>query len=206
MSLPRLLLVCLLLPALAGAAEWRTLFDGRSLAGWKAGENAATFSVKEGAIVVKGPRAHLFYIGAAGDAAFRNFELALEVKTFPKANSGVYFHTEFQEIGWPAKGYEVQVNTTHTDPDRTGGLWGVKPNPTVFAKDGEWATLTIRVEGKRITTFVNGSLAADYTEEENPVRKPALAGRLLGKGTFALQGHDPDSEVHYRNIRVRELP
>jgi hypothetical protein len=190
----------------ADVGEWRSLFDGRTLDGWKASESSATFSVRDGAIVVHGRRAHLYYDGPIANHDFRNFELSLEVKTFLSANSGVYFHTQFQETGWPAKGYEVQVNTSHSDPDRTGGLWGVKSNPIALAKDGEWATLIIRVEGKHITTHVNGQLAADYIQEDTPIRKPSLAGRLVGSGTFALQGHDPASEVHYRNIKVRRLP
>ena len=46
----------------------------------------------------------------------------------------------------------------------------------------------------------------DYTE---PKGKPAESDqfeRRLGKGTFALQGHDPESEVHFKNIRVKRLP
>ena len=43
--------------------EWISLFDGKSLDGWKASENPETFSVEDGMIVVHGPRAHLFYVG-----------------------------------------------------------------------------------------------------------------------------------------------
>ena len=123
---------CSLLAALCGAAAlllapqsitrlqaqdgWMSLFDGKSLDGWKVGENAATFSVQDGAIVVFGPRAHLYYQGPVQNHVFTNFEWKADVMTFPGANSGMYFHTEYQEGGWPAKGYEVQVNNSHTDP------------------------------------------------------------------------------------------
>lgn len=184
---------------------WHSLFDGKSLVGWRASDAPGTFSVKDGAIVVKGPRSHLYYVGDFQNHDFRNFELQLDVKTFPKANSGVYFHTQWQDIGWPAKGYEVQVNNSHSDTSRTGGLWGVRDYREVVVPDGRWFTLSIMVQGKRVVTRIDGKIIADYTEEAMPERRKGLEQRLLGSGTFALQGHDPESEVHYRNIRVRPI-
>jgi hypothetical protein len=188
------------------AAGWQLLFDGKSLDGWRASDAPGSFSVKDGAIVVRGPRSHLFYQGPVQQHEFRNFELKVDVKTFPKANSGVYFHTQWQEVGWPSLGYEVQVNNSHSDPSRTGGLWGVQDQPKVISPDGQWFTLTVRVDGKHITTFVNAEKTADYTEEQPIVRKKGLEQRYLARGTFALQGHDPESEVHFRSIKVRVLP
>jgi hypothetical protein len=188
------------------AAGWHLLFDGKTLEGWKASEQPGTFSVKNGEIVVHGPRSHLFYVGSVQQHDFRNFELQLEVMTFPSANSGVYFHTQWQPEGWPSKGYEVQVNNSQSDPSRTGGVYGVQTNYTAPAKDQAWFTLSIKVEGKHITTFVDGKPISDYTEEPNPKREPEFAGRLIGSGTFALQGHDAGSEVHFRSIKVRPLP
>jgi hypothetical protein len=188
------------------AEGWQLLFDGKTLDGWRASEAPATFSVKDGCIVVLGPRAHLFYEGAVGGHTFRNFELKLDVKTFPKGNSGVYFHTVFQQTGWPLKGYEVQVNNSHKDPKRTAGLYGIKDNFDAIAKDNEWFALRVKVEGKRVRTWVNDRLITDYTEEENPVREGSYKGRLIDSGTIALQGHDPESQIHYRNIRIRLLP
>lgn len=188
------------------AAGWQLLFDGRSLDGWRASDAPGSFSVKDGAIVVRGPRSHLFYLGPVQNHVFKNFELEVDVLTFPKANSGVYFHTEWQEIGWPSKGYEVQVNNSHSDPSRTGGLWGIQDYPKVVSPDGQWFTLTTRVEGMHVQTWINDALVTDYTQEPNPARARGLERRLLTSGTFALQGHDPESEVHFRNIKVRVLP
>lgn len=178
------------------AAGWRSLFDGKSLDGWKANEKPGTFTVKDGEIVVKGDRSHLFYVGAVQNHEFKNFEFSAEVLTFPKANSGVYFHTAWQDSGWPQKGYEIQVNNSHTDPKRTAGVYAIKDNLDVVAKDGTWFTLSIRVEGRHIVTKVDGKVVEDYTQEEKPERAAAYAGRLIGSGTFALQGHDPASEAH----------
>lgn len=190
------------LTAAEKSAGWQLLFDGKSLNGWKSSENQGTFSVSDGNLVVFGKRSHLFYTGPIAGANFKNFELTLDIQTFPKANSGVYFHTAYQETGWPDKGYEVQVNNTHKDVKKGAGLYGVKDNFEAPAKDGEWYTMLIRVQGKRVQTFVNGKPIVDFTEEPNPDRK----GRVISSGTFAIQGHDPESKVLYKNIKVRVLP
>jgi hypothetical protein len=194
------------LTAAEKSAGWQLLFDGRSLDGWKASENQGSFTVQDGVLVVFGKRSHLFYTGPIAGANFRNFELSVDIQTFPKANSGVYFHTEYQETGFPRKGYEIQVNNSHKDPKRGAGLYGVKDNFEAPAKDGEWYTMVIKVEGKRAQTFVNGKQIVDYTEEAGDPRKEAMKGRVISNGTFAIQGHDPESKVLFRNIKVRVLP
>ena len=186
---------------------WVSLFDGKSLDGWKVGENAATFSVQDGAIVVFGPRAHLYYMGPVQNHVFTDFEWKADVMTFPGSNSGMYFHTEYQDGGWPQKGYEVQVNNSHTDPIRTGSLYNiVNVMNTAPAKDNEWFTQHIIVRDKTVTIKVNGKTTAEYTEPPNVSRPDDMKGRLIGKGTFALQGHDPKSRVQYKNIMVKVLP
>ena len=84
--------------------EWIKLFDGKTLKGWKVGENASTFTVADGAIVVFGNRAHLFYDGPVKEHNFKNFEFKAKVMTMPGANSGMYIHTKYQETGWPEVG------------------------------------------------------------------------------------------------------
>ena len=135
-----------------------------------------------------------------------NFEVKTEVMAKAGANSGFYFHTEWQETGWPDKGFEVQVNNTHKDPKKTAGLYDIKENFEAPAKDGEWFTLTIRVDGKHVVTMVNDKVITDYVEAEDFQPKPNHAGRKVDHGTFAIQGHDPGSEVHFKNIRVKPLP
>jgi len=183
---------------------WISLFDGETLDGWTIAESPGSAWVEDGAIVVRGkPRAHLFYTGPVADHDFEDFELKLEVETEPGANSGVYFHTAFQEEGWPARGYEAQVNNTHEDWRRTGGLYAVEDVRESPASDGEWWEYHIVVTGKRIVLKVDGKTTVDYTEPEGIEREGDLAGRVLGSGTFALQCHDPESTVRYRNIRVK---
>lgn len=194
------------LTAAEKSAGWQLLFDGKSLNGWKASENQGSFTVQDGLLVVFGKRSHLFYTGPVAGANFKNFELSLDIKTFPKANSGVYFHTQYQETGWPEKGFEVQVNNTHKDEKKGAGLYNIKDNFVAPAKDGEWYTMTIRVEGKRVQTLVNGKPIVDFTEPTPAAPPPKMAGRKIANGTFAIQGHDPESKVMYKNIKVRVLP
>ncbi|MBE7178221.1 MAG: DUF1080 domain-containing protein [Mucilaginibacter polytrichastri] len=185
---------------------WISLFDGKTLNGWKVGENAATFSVENGTIVAHGETAHLFYEGTANDHDFKNFHFKAKVMTKPGSNSGIYFHTEYQESGWPAKGYEIQVNNTHTDWRKTAGIYAVKDVKKSAAKDNAWFTEEIIVEGKHIITKVNGKVQADYTEPDNVQREEGMKQRVISHGTFALQGHDPKSVVYFKDIMVKPLP
>lgn len=177
---------------------WISLFDGKSLNGWKINENPATFKVEDGAIVVNGNRGHLFYDGTVMNHNFKNFEYKAKVMTTPGSNSGMYIHTEFQAEGWPAKGYEIQVNNSHTDWRRTSSIYAIQDIKDAPAKDNEWFTQSITVQGKKITVKVNDKIINEYTE-------PAEGGKL-SSGTFALQGHDPKSKVYYKDIMVKPLP
>jgi hypothetical protein len=118
----------------------------------------------------------------------------------------MYFHTAWQDDGWPEKGFEVQVNNSHTDPKRTGGLYDIKDNFEAPAKDNEWFTQLIIVQGKHVVIKVNGKTITDYTEPDGFAPAADHAGRKIGSGTFALQGHDPKSKVLYKNIMVKPLP
>ncbi len=153
-------------------------------------------------MVCFGPRSHLFYTGTVENAQFKDFDFKAEVLTHPKANSGIYLHTRVSEKGWPDRGYECQVNNTHSDPKKTGGLYAVADVMNVPpAKDDEWFTYEISARGKRITIKINGKVTTDYTEPAD-LNRP---DRHLASGTFALQAHDPASRVEYRNVQVRPV-
>lgn len=192
----------------AQANKWISLFDGKTLDGWKANENSGTFTVQDGAIVANGPRSHLFYVGPVMNANFKNFEWKADILTKPNSNSGMYFHTQYQDSGWPDKGYEVQVNNSHSDWRRTGGLYAVSDIREQFVPDNEWFTQHIIVKDKHITIMVNGKVTVDYTEPEgiSETGYPNMPGRKISQGTLALQGHDPGSTVYFKNIFVKPLP
>ena len=184
------------------------LFNGKDLTGWtKSKENEETFFVKDGAIVANGKHCHLYFNGLlkGKPTEFKNFELRVDVMTRPVSNGGIYFHTVYQETGFPDKGFEVQVNNSHGDWKKTGGLYNVQDNKEPF-KDDVWFTETIRVEGKHVTTFVDGKKIVDWTQPDDWTGPKGSPGRVIGAGsTFALQGHDPKSTVLYKNIRVKLL-
>ncbi len=181
--------------------EWISIWDGESFDNWRASENPESFQIEEGKIVVDGPRAHLFYEGPVADADFVNFEFRADVYTYPQANSGIFFHTQYQEEGWPQHGYEAQINATHSDPRKTGSLYAVKDvmNDAPH-EDEEWFDYYIKVEGNNITFEVNGETVMEFTEPDD--RDGDIS---LSSGTVALQAHDPDSRIYFRNIEVRPL-
>ena len=203
-----------------------SLFDGKSLKGWKAtSENPGSFEVKDGILIAQGGRAHLFYSGSVGNADFKNFELKVRVRTTANSNSGVYFHTQYQETGWPNAGFEAQVNSTHSDPRKTGSLYGIvnmyvppadeKPYHVKVAKSGEvfvaqahapsiddeWYDYHIIVQDQTITLKINGKITVEWTQPEDWDRE----GRRIGHGTIGFQAHDPKSVTHYKDIRIKML-
>jgi hypothetical protein len=202
-----LLLVAVLGRFVSGTKQdgWISIFDGKSLNGWKVGENAGSFSIVDGAIQVAGPRAHLFYEGPIKNHMFKNFEFRAQVMTKPGANSGIYIHTDYQEGGWPSKGYEIQVNNSHTDWKRTGSLYNIQDVKETYVKDNEWYTEYIRVEGKHITIKINDKTVVDYEETDTDKRSAGEKNRILSSGTFALQAHDPKSVVLFKDIQVKPL-
>lgn len=189
-------------PVTNNSGEWISLWDGETFEGWRATENPESFSIEDGKIVVNGPRAHLFYEGPVAGADFKNFEFKAEVFTYSEANSGIFFHTRFQEQGWPVQGYEAQVNATHSDPRKTGSLYAVNDVMNEAPhKDAEWFTYHITVKDRDITFRVDGEVVMEFSEPEG-----REGPNHLSNGTIALQAHDPNSRVYYRNLQVRVLP
>jgi len=179
-----------------------SLFDGKTLNGWKmAEENQDNFTIEDGALVSHGKRCHLFYVGDT--TPFKNFDLKVDVMTEPGANGGIYFHTKYQATGWPKGGFECQVNNTHSDWKKTGSLYDVVNIAQTPAQDNKWWTEEIIVEGNKVTVLIDGKKLYEYNEP--PGTQPGKDfGRKLNEGTFALQGH-PGAIVRYKNIRVKRL-
>ena len=187
------------------------LFDGKSLDGWTPQDPALAkaFRVEDGTIVCNGQFTHLFYSGPVNDHTFKNFELRAEFKMGKSSNSGIFFATENPGPKKKVeKGYECQIcgESFTRDPKKTGSLYDIEDVKESAAKEDEWSTYVIRVEGKHIVLQVNGKTTIDYTEPTPPNRKKGREGRVLSSGTFALQAHDPGSTCAFRNIRVKVLP
>jgi hypothetical protein len=181
-----------------------SLWDGKTFDGWKKStENPDSWVIEDGVIVTRGPRSHLFYDGDLGP--FKNFELKVDVMVEHNSNGGIYFHTKYQESGWPTAGFETQVNVSHKDWKKTGSVYGVASIGITPAQDKVWWTQHIIVEGKTVVVKINGITVVEYVEAPGAVASDRFE-RLLGEGTFALQCHDPVSVVRYKNIRVKKLP
>ena len=194
---------------------WTSLFNGKDFSGWKLSK-PESFKIENGAIVANGTAGHAYYDGEFRNHAFRNFELKVDIMTRANSNGGVYVLTEFQQKGenvrasgdFPSKGFEIQVNNSYArDQVKTGSLYHVQDVTEAPAKDDEWFTEHIIVKGNTIIVKVNDKQTVAWTQpadwdggREGPGRSIGAAG-----GTIALQAHDPNSTVYYKNIRIKPL-
>ena len=207
MKLLYLLVLAILLAGLTAlhAADseegFTSIFDGKTFTGWQASiDNTNTWKLEDGAFVARGPTAHLFYMGDS--KPFKNFELKVDVMTVTNSNGGIYFHTVYQEKGFPTAGIECQVNVSHGDWIKTGSLYGLVNIGMTPAQDNQWWTQHIIVRGRKVTVKIDGKTVLEYNE---PPGAQSGRGKKLGEGTFALQAHDPKSVIRYKNIRVKRL-
>jgi hypothetical protein len=168
---------------------WISIFDGKTLKGWKASEKPANWTVEEGCIVGQGDRSHLFYM----EREFTDLEFKAEVKINKGGNSGMYFRTAFGPA-WP-KGYEAQVNSSHTDPIRSGSLYNFVKVTDKLTHDDEWFTQHITAKGNHITIRINDKTTVDFEDKKE----------TYTKGYVALQQHNEGSVVKYRKLMVKPL-
>jgi hypothetical protein len=217
--------------ASAPAAEpkWISLFDGRTLKGWKLVQGQAKFEVRDGAIVgivTEGEKQNTFL--ATEDDTFTDFVFEAEFRCDAGINSGVNFRTRpaddkvkrvyglqyeidptpraltggVQEEG----GYGRRGKDNWLAPDESSGKlrdeWHQKHGDRLKVGRDVWNTMRIEVRGARIRTWLNGHLLADF-EDKDPVAIP--------RGFFALQVHATTKtelfgkEVAFRNLRVQRL-
>lgn len=184
---------------------YTSLFNGKDLTGWKASMNPDSFKVENGAIVANaiGGPSHLFYDGAVGNHSFQNFDLRLDVLARYRSNGGVYVMTEFQPQGFPGKGFEIQVNNSHSDRIRTGSLYHVVDLSNIPGKDDEWIPMAITAQGNTITIKVKGQEVVHWTQPADWQSNYDTPSRKIGPGTIAFQSHDTYSVTAYSNIRLR---
>src|SRR5262245_16408341 len=167
------------------AAEWKSLFNGKDLTGWKANVYPESWSVTNGTIRVNATHesSHLFYVGA-GDkdsfVRFTNFELEVTARCDGIANSGIFFHTDRSVKNAKnhlAKGFEAQLNNQARDNRKTGSLYMVKDLHESPVNENQWFKMKIRAQNKHIVITVNNRAVVDYTEP-TPAQPPqAMPGR-----------------------------
>ena len=192
-------------PSRTVESGYTSLFNGKDLTGWKASANPDSFKVENGAIVANavGQPSHLFYDGTVGNHAFQDFDLRLDVLARYRSNGGVYVMTEFQPQGFPGKGFEIQVNNSHSDRIRTGSLYHVVDLSNIPGKDDEWIPMEIKGDGTTITILLKGQEVVRWTQPADWPGAYDTPGRKIGPGTFAFQSHDLFSVTAYSNIRVK---
>jgi Domain of Unknown Function (DUF1080) len=198
------------------AAEWRSLFDGRSLAAWRGYKRAdvpAGWQVVDGALTRAGRGGDIVTTDEFGD-----FELALEWKVAPGGNSGIMYRvTEEAEAPYET-GPEMQVLDDARHPDgrspltSAGALYGLYPAPRGAVKAaGEWNAARVVVRGNHVEHWLNGVKTAEAEIGSDDWNRRVADSKFrqwpgfakASRGHIALQDHG--DWVAYRNIRIREL-
>lgn len=209
-------LLFLILTTSLAADDWLPLFNGHDLTGWRANNDPDSFQVENGVLrchALGAYKAHLFYVGDRKDGleTFKNFELEATMRAEPNSNGGIFVHTDMSTRDAAkhlAKGYEVQLNSSAKEKQKTGSLYAIVAVDTSPVDETQWFVIRIVVQDKRITAAINGQQVLDYSEPDNVVRPPERSGRLFDPsgGAIALQAHDPQSIWYFKEIRIKPLP
>jgi hypothetical protein len=183
-----------------------SIFNGRDLSGWKEiPGHKSKFTVNDkGELNVKNGNGDL-----QTEAQWDDFVLQIEVISNGKhLNSGVFFRCLLGEF-W--SGYEAQIRNQWSGDDRTkavdygtGGIYNRQPARKVVSSDHEWFTMTVVAQGNHIATWVNGYQVTDFTDTR-PSNRSARKGSKIEAGPISLQGHDPTTDLNFRNIRIAKL-
>lgn len=188
--------------------DTKSLFNGKDLTGWKVfadpKRSASKWSVtKDGEIHVANGPGDLQTDGKYGD-----FVLQFECKTNGTGlNSGIFFRCIADQY---QNGYEAQINNAMIDGDRlkpkdagTGAIYRRIPARRIVANDGEWFTMTLAAHGKHFATWVNGVQTVDWIDDRADDENPRKGARTAA-GHLSIQGHDPTTDILFRNLRIRE--
>lgn len=179
--------------------KWVSLFDGKTMSGWeKVGNEKSVWEVKDGALCGSGPASML----VSTKGPYKNFRYRAEIKINDGGNSGLYFRTARKPSF--TDGYEAQIDSTHTDPIRTGSLYGMCHVYKRLVEPDTWFTYEIEVRDDvwrrkavtRVKITINGDELFEYLD----------FAQTFKEGHFAFQQHDPGSKVCIRNVEVMELP
>ncbi len=187
-----------ILICLYGCNSGTKLFNGENLEGWQI-YGTEKWYVEDGLLIAEsGPDEEYGYL--ATEENYKNFELELEFLQEAEGNSGVFFRSEIE--GTKITGWQVEV----APPDlHSGGIyesygrgWLVKPetHKEEVLQYGAWNTMKIRVEGDKVTTWLNGKEMVSFTDTK--------IGEANGK--IALQIHDGGGiKVIWKNIVIKEI-
>jgi hypothetical protein len=196
--------------------DWRPLFDGKTLAGWRAYKKDKApdgWKAQDGMLV---------RLADGGDIVttdeFADFELALEWKVSEGGNSGIFFRAlETSQLIWHnAPEYQVLDNARHKDGasslTSTGACYALfPPSRNVMRPAGDWNDTRILARGTHVEHWLNGVKIVEYEIGSADWKARVAASKFKvypgfgeqPKGRIGLQDHG--DVVWYRNIRIREL-
>jgi len=185
----------------------QSIFNGKDLSGWRVlpGHKSVYSVTPEGWLNVRNGSGDLQTEKTYGD-----FVLQLDIiSNGDHLNSGVFFRAIPGKF-W--SGYESQIRNQWRDGDRTkpvdygtGGIYNRQPARKVVSSDYKWFTKTIIAHGRHIAVWVDGCQVSDWTDPRPP-NENARVGYRAKPGVISLQGHDPTTNLSFRNIRVMEYP
>ncbi|MFM7150109.1 MAG: DUF1080 domain-containing protein [Gemmataceae bacterium] len=207
----------------------KSLFNGKDLTGWKVYRGELKRERSRWTVT---PEGWLDLKDGPGDLqtekTFSDFLLQAECRSNGKhLNSGIFFRCL---PGQYQQGYEAQIrnqflmapsqkySVEEYDPATnkllgkkmvqspavdfgTGAIYRRIPAKKGVAKDEEWFTMTILARGRQIATWVNGVSIVDWSDHR-PRAANGRNGYFAGPGAISIQGHDPTTDLRFRNIRI----
>ncbi len=185
------------------------IFNGKDLTGWRVVPGGkSTFEVQDAAIKVRDGRGYL-----ESEATWDDFVLQAEIISYGEhLNSGIFFRALPATSPDKMNGYEAQVRNEWKGDDRnqpvdfgTGGIYRRIPTRRVISSDHEWFTMTVIAQKAHIAVWVDGFPVTDWTDDRPPHENPR-EGLRTEPGHFSIQGHDPTTDLSFRNLRAAQLP
>jgi len=194
--------------------EWKQLFDGKDLVGWKH-TGPGYMTIEDGLIVTHGGMGLLYWAGGKlGDCTIR---VVFRMRDH-NDNSGVFIRIpiEPREEWMPVHyGYEVQIDNEpeasgENDSHATGTLYSLTKALVRAGKPGpEWNTMEITLDGPRTIVVLNGNKVSDYTEGDAvPERKfkfEPQRGTRPNEGYIGLQNHSDKDVVMFKEVAVKMM-
>lgn len=188
----------------------QSIFNGNDLTGWHSVPGSKSeFTVADEAISVSNGPGFL-----ESDESWSDFVLQFDAKTNGDGlNSGVFFRLIPGTEEAPSNGYELQIENVFQNDDRTqpkdnagtGAIFRRTKARWVIPNDHEWFTMTLIAHGPRIATWVNGFQITDW-EDTRPADSNPRRGSKTEAGPISLQGHDPTTDLMFRNLRIAAYP
>jgi hypothetical protein len=204
----KLILATLFSLTLFGHADeknWVTLYNGKDLTGWQTSGN--WLPQTDGSLLIqprkgeKGWQRYKAYLWTK--RTYKNFVLHVEYKYPPKGNSGIYFRVRDRDN--PVKtGIEAQVLDSFGKKkigahDHGGIIGTVGASKNMSKKAGEWNTMIVTCKGNHLHVKLNGEQIIDLQLDQTAMKTRPLEGYI------GLQDHGEPNNLHFRNIKIREL-